>query len=295
MSLIRRLPFAWRDLFIALVLGALVATVAFMLRLGPQQVTAQLPQAIDNILGSVSVPQTPLTAQSAPEDVRTLMLHSHELWRTLYGEATVSWLNSQDEMSSFAEIIQVQQFGRVRMEHGPVGGQPILLWVTNGASTWKVDLIQKTYTHEVVPPSARSLDTYGPPSLPNDMSPVVIMHPLASQIPSYIAENLFPFGTAQSIEHRSLAVLGEDAIAGRAVVILSAESYFEGVLDSTELYWVDATTGIVLKDELYTGAPESGRLVKLIYFDAVIFDEPITGDPFSFQPGSDFTQVPPES
>ncbi len=295
MSVIRRLPISARIAVCGLGLGIVVVATAFVLRLWIAQVEARQPNAIEQILANTPLPMTPVTGQSSPEEVRALMLHSHELWQTVQGQATMGWLTSEEGMAEFTETIQIQQFGKVRLEHGPLNGDPTFFWVSDGDSIWQEDLTQKTYSHGAVPPYLRSLEAYSPPRLPTDFGPVVILHPLTGTMPTLLAEDLFPFGTAQTLDDdKHLAVLGESVVAGRNAVILRAESTFEGALDSTILYWVDATTGMVLKKEIYQGSPDSGQLAQHTYFNAVVFDEPITGNPFTFSPDSDLIQATPE-
>lgn len=275
--------------------GLAIISAALLLRDGLRRASAVPSNALSQIMESAPLPATPLTSRSKPEDVIALMIHSHTLWRTLQAEVLVSWPDAQGAAQTFVETVTVEQYGKVHLEHGPVGGEPTFLWVTNGVDVWQVNLEDQTYTLQAVPASMRSLEAWSPPLLPADPDPsqVVIPHPLEVQIPSLLASKLFPLGTAQAIRDGRLSVLGEDNVAGRKVVLLRVENIREGELDSTELLWVDATTGVILKYEPYVGLPSSGQWFDRVEFLSVVYDEPIPGDPFTFHPAPHFREVSP--
>jgi hypothetical protein len=196
---------------------------------------------------------------------------------------------------TYTEVVAVEQYGNVRLEHGAVGSEATFLWVSNGADVWQVDLEDQTYTLQPVPSSMRSLEAWSPPQMPTDLEPldVVIAHPLEMQMPSLLAHCLFPLGTAQAIRDGRLSVLGEDTVAGRKAVLLEVENVRDGELDTTEWLWVDAVTGLILKHEPYTGSPSSGQWFDRVEFLNVIYDEPIPGERFTFHPAAAFTELSP--
>jgi hypothetical protein len=249
--------------------------------LGPQQTLRNPPNALSQIIDSVPAPTTPLNGSATPEQIIGLMLHSHTTWRTLQGEATISWFNSSNgSFESTSQTIELQQFGKVRIENRPADGEPGSLWVSDGANIWSVDYATDTTGWRQFPVEARSLQTYGPPAIPTEREPIVIFHPVASQMPTMLADYVYPLGFAQGWRQQAFTIVGVQPIAGRQAVKVQFAG--GGILAAKKFYWVDAITGVVLKGQEYAvGQDGIEHLMTEVSFNTITYDVPVPADRFA--------------
>ncbi len=287
-----------RILLLAIV-AMVIGVVGLISKLGPATVTAMQPNAIEQIVNSVPLPEVPLDAGSSTQEVIGLMLHSHTLWRTLQGQGIVRWLRSNNTHDVTIQKITIEQYGKAYLEIASEGRAPSSAWISDGVSIWRIDLAANTYRHAVVPETLRSLAAASPPTVPDfGSAPVVIGHPMAGEIPSMLSEDIFPLGLAQVFGERRVSVEGSDVVAGRDTVVVRVENVSDdGRLIDLFRYWVDAYTGVILKSQMLRPdrAGEGQAVVDEAYFTEIVYDQPISADLFIFRPGPDQIEVEPQN
>lgn len=235
----------WSILDVALIVG-LVVVVAVLAVL-----VLDLNPFGGLVRRQVTLPDSPLTAQSDPQDVLTLMLYSHTTWQTVEIRAVETGRDPNTGQSTEVSIhIQVALPDKARLELGTGDGSLSFLWIGDGKAVLRESPEHAVYTIENIPRQDRAaLRNYFPPS-PEDES-ASDPHPLAILVPTRLAENLFPSGTAQSLLHgRKVAVLGEDEVAGRRTIVIAVQQSSAGLSFKGQTYWVDAETGVILKSQV---------------------------------------------
>ncbi len=275
-----RFPFLIRDGAIGVALGLLSLGGVLLFGAGPQRAAANpaSKNALSQIIDSIPSPATPLTESATPEQVIGLMLHSHTTWQTLQGEAVIQWLNSSSGgFETITQTIELQQFGKTRIESQSELDASSSLWVSDGVSIWDTDHLG---VPRQVPIEARSLDTYGPDDIPADLGSVVILHPVASQMPTMLADYMYPLGLAQAWRQQVLKILGMETVAGRNSLKVQIMPLND---DGTKkIYWIDANTGVVLKGQEYSVDQDGVEtLMTDIFFSAIVYNAPIPASQFT--------------
>jgi hypothetical protein len=282
-------------LTICIVVSTSVIALIGILHFDDLGVFAGQPITIPNLAANAGTPPVRLTATSSPQQVIALMLSSHTRWRTLQAKGTsviVADPRTNTLQTDYREI-EIEQYGKVRAQSGPLDQPPTFIWISDGNTMWAEDLIRGTYTETPVPKSVRSLETYGPPMPPPDGQAFVVRHPLEGIIGSALAEYVFPHGLAQSFSRGELGVVGTDRIAGRDTVVVLWQVRTNGTLGKKHKYWIDARTGVILKSEGYAEIPDWDRWVEQTAVSSIIYDQPISPEVFTFQPASGARRIEP--
>lgn len=293
---IERFGIKRRDLAISAAVGIIIAATIITFRLGAFGVSAGQPVTIPDIAANAPAPLAPLTVKASRQEVIALMLNSHSKWRTIEGKATTLWrADGTSPIQSSETVIQVQQFGKVRVESGPVGAPPTYVWVSDGNMIWEENPQHNTYIERRVPESARSLETYGPPAPPADGKAFVIRYPLDGLIGSVLSEFIYPHGIAQAMGSDKLEIVGADNVAGRdTVVVLRQGIDSKGILYKKHKYWIDARTGAMLKREGYGESTGWDKWVEQTTFTSIVYDRPIPSEKFIFRPSPGAKQLAPD-
>jgi hypothetical protein len=282
-------------LAICIVVSTSIIALIGVLHFDALGVFAGQPITIPNLAANAVMPPVRLTATSNPQQVIALMLNSHTRWRTLQAKGIsmiVADLRTNTLQTDYREI-QIEQYGRVRAQSGPLDQPPTFTWISDGNIMWAEDLIRGTYTEEPVPESVRSLETYGPPMPPPDGQAFVVRHPLDGIIGSALAEYVFPHGLAQSFSRGELDVVGTDRVAERDTVVVLWQVRKNGALGKKHKYWIDARTGVILKGEGYAEIPGWDRWVEQTVVGNIIYDQPISPEAFTFQPAPGAKRIEP--
>ncbi len=280
------IPFKRWALAFCIVMSTSIVALIGVLHFDALGVFAGEPITIPNLAANAGTPPVRLTAASSPQHVIALMLNSHTRWRTLQAKAVsvmVADLRTNTLQTDYREI-QIEQYGKVRAQSGPLDQLPTFIWISDGNIMWAEDLIRGTYTEDPMPDSVRSLETYGSPMPPPEGQTFVVSHPLEGIIGSALAAYVFPHGLAQSFGRGELEVVGTDRIAERDAVVVLWQVQRNGILAKKHKYWIDARTGVILKSEIYAEIPGWDRWVEQTVVDNIIYDQPISPEAFTFQP-----------
>lgn len=247
------------------------------------------------------VQTTQLTATDTSDEAFTelinLMLNSHNRWRTLKGEATFTTYEPQGKASVASVTIQVEQFGRVRVETINQDTGRHFLRISGDAGIFDVDLTHLTYTP--IPMSITMLEK-DLERLPTTLSevnantfegiPIVIAHPAADFLSSPLGSLIYPTGRAQrGGEYTSI---GQGEILGRPTWVVNWQRRNnEGQLTLKEQYWVDMETGVILRSEQYYTGRNDEALSEVIEFTNIVFDESLDPALFTFTPAENMREV----
>ncbi len=286
-----------RDLVIGVAVGITLAITIVVFRLGALGVSADQPVTIPAIAANAPAPLAPLTVKSSRQEVIGLMLNSHTKWHTLEGKAITLLRDGEtDPTQSLETEIQIQQFGKVRVQSGPGGLSPTYVWVSDGNMIWEENLERRTYVERRVPEFARSLENYGPLAPPPDGKAFVVRHPLDGLIGSVLSEHIYPHGLAQAMKSDKLDIVGTDIVAGRDTVVLLRQGIdSKGALFKKHKYWIDAKTGVMLKQEGYAETTGWDKWVQQTVFTNITYDRPIPSEKFTFLPAPGVRRVTPET
>ena len=199
----------------------------------------------------------PLTLDSTSEEIRQRILYSYQNWQTLWVEAQVDESNGSITSNQRVQV-WVDQPAQARLLSGPVEGAPAFLWISDG---------EKTRTGEEV----RIDPNYVPPL---GESNTVYPHPMTGIMPNPLSQLLFPSGLAQrGGEYRPIRV---ESLAGREALVVEWRRP-DGTL--TDRFWVDTTTGVILRDQNY-GKESDGGLTSDLTLTAIEYDLEFPSDTF---------------
>jgi outer membrane lipoprotein-sorting protein len=225
--------------------------------------------------------QPPIIQNAEVEYVFNFMLHSHEHWKTIQGEATVVWytpLNVQTQTYSTKFAFQLPGKAMVTLTEAPSFIEKSA-WISDGEFTYEINLEQKTYSQNKL--LAFVYDTSLIPNSLSEASDIYMYHhPFALLTPSLVAEQIFPHWFAQGSADATYELIGEEKILGRDTWVME-----ETIRSSHITAWVDQETGVILK---YI-AEKDGTLWEDFKMNSVLFDAEIPEETFAL-PG-DLTQV----
>lgn len=281
-----------KELIVGIGMGVILATIFITLQFNQHTVNAGQSMSIPEIVQDASLPKTPLTVESSPDDTIALMLNSHTQWQTIEASAITTFNDTAWETN-----IQLEQYGKGRGNYGPAGLEPEFSWLSDGNTLWKVDLTEKVYEEYTLPEDVKSLESYGPTSLPADEAGAfIIRHPLDGTFPSMLSSFFFPHGLAQSFNQQQIDVLGLDKIAGRdTIVILTQVFDNEGKLVKKHKYWIDTSTGVILQSQIYTEATGWDKWSEQTTVTKIVYHIQFSDNTFQFAPAQDWHNVSSDS
>jgi hypothetical protein len=160
---------------------------------------------------------------------------------------------------------------------------------------WEESLERRTYVERRVPEFARSLENYEPPMPPPDGKAFVVHYPLDGLIGSVLSELIYPHGLAQAMNPDKVDIVEADVVAGRDTIVLLRQAIdSKGALFKKHKYWIDAKTGVMLKQEGYAETTGWNKWVQQTAFINIAYDRPIPSEKFTFLPAPGVKQVTPE-
>ncbi|NPA31853.1 MAG: hypothetical protein GXO37_07640 [Chloroflexi bacterium] len=204
---------------------------------------------------------------AATRAVLERMLDGWTRWNSVAGEAVVLFIDEDGQQQGFRERFIVQKPFLARFEVLDLDAQAIQgVWMTDGVTTYffrpgqgyqEGDLPQHLDEKE-----ARLPQTWA--ELPRDEE---VQHPFQAEIPSPIAQFLFPLPFVRKAPGVEYRLEEESTLLDRPVWVLTIEDPQNQV---EERLWVDQETGVVLRYvQLVRGQPR-------VRFDMLMFvvDEP---------------------
>lgn len=277
-----------KELIIGIGVGIILTTIFLAFQLNNQTVNAGVGMTIPEIAQDASLPKIPLTVESSLDNIVSLMLNSHTQWQTIEANAVTTFNDASWEMN-----IQLEQYGKGRGDYGPAGLEPEFSWISDGTTLWKINLIDKAFEEYVLPDDVKSLESFGPTSLPTDAAEsFIIRYPLDGVFPSQLSSFFFPHGLAQFFSQQQVDVLGSDRIAGRDAVIVELQVFdHEGKLVKKHKYWIDTSTGIILQSQIYTEATGWDKWSEQTTVTEIVYDNRFSEDAFEFLPAPDWHNV----
>ena len=210
----------------------------------------------------------PVAAVSSGEDVRQLMLFSHQRWHSLWVDGVINSY-AGDGSTILVQSTRVQvwiiQPAQVRILSGPEGGAPETTWVSDG----------KYYSDSNGP--AQPMPDYSQTNFtpPITFSDTIYTHPLDGMFGTPFSAMIFPTGIAQ--RQGSYDIVGEEILVGRRTVIIEWSRGTGVVIDRL---WVDAQTGVVLR-WLNFSKPGGQAISSEMYVNAILIDPSLPEQAFS--------------
>ncbi len=259
-----------------------IVVVALLFNLRPQGVNAS-----SRMKSLSALPDTPLTAQSDPQDVLMLMLHSHSTWDTVSLSAVEMTRNLEDgNIAESVTHMQIKQPDKAFLTR-TLGGQKYV-WRTDGNTIFTELDDLNVYTTQVVPNEVKeSFQNYVVPLI-DSSEPAIYPHPFGVGIPTGLNDQIYPTGIAQNMfQNAEVAILGKETIVNRAAIVISRTHVFEdGTIAKKHTYWVDAETGVILKYQVCV--PENENLlyqygcnwIIQTVITQILFDKPMTDSMF---------------
>jgi len=206
--------------------------------------------------------------------VLELMLTSWQRWQSLAGEAVVLFTDEQGQTQGFRERFILQRPYQARFEVLDYQGTAVqMVWMTDGERVYVLQPATRAYQEGRLP---RLADREA--ALPRAWGQVAegqtYRHPLQAQIPSPVAEFLFPLPFVRREPGRTYALEGTARLLGRDVWVLTAREPDRAL----ERFWVDQATGVVLR---YVRWEHDKPVIR---FDVVQFEVDTPWDKTFFQP-----------
>jgi Tol biopolymer transport system component len=185
------------------------------------------------------------------------MILSHLFWNTVWMDASVTSYGDdgttpiqQDHQQIWVDSENYQ----FRVIGGSQEGDPTFLQVSDGNLVVYFDATTAQQETQELPPSVK--DPFTPPI---DQSDTVYPYPLAMSMFTPLSDLVFPTGLAQNTSE--LVVIGEDAIAGRDVIVVDR---LVGEGFRLTRMWVDSLTGMILKRQDFSKADSDKVSTELV-------------------------------
>ena len=183
-------------------------------------------------------------ARTAPSvnDIRALMLTSHEKWSTLSGETLTTWRPQNGEAQ---EVINLFWISHNQARFEMPNSETVLIVNESGVFESYDGGRSFSETHHQ---DTEAMLAMLPGSLAEIEQDTVYRHPLAMWVASPVIDYIFPTGLAQRSEYE---FGGKESVIGRETWVLTFYGSDNG---ETRLplakYWVDKELGITLKAEV---------------------------------------------
>ncbi len=254
------------------------------------QVSPQTPLPSEMLASPMPTLTAPLAAAinlSSGEDLRQLMLFSHQRWHSMWIDGIINYYTgdgSTTPIQSTRVQVWIIQPSQVRTLTGPNSGAPETIWTSDG----------KYYSENnssAQPMPDFSSSTFSPPT---GFSDTIYPHPLDGMIGTPFSAMIFPTGLAQRAGFYH--IVGEENLIGRRAVV-TEWGREEGVL--VDRFWVDAQTGVILR-WLNFSKPGGQAVNSEMYVTSILIDPSLPEQAFSlsnikpaaFANGS--TDIPPQ-
>ena len=199
---------------------------------------------------------------AATRAVLTRMLDGWTRWNSVAGEAVVLFIDEDGQKQGFRERFIVQKPFLARFEVLDLDAQAIQgVWMTDGREVYIFrpgrGLQQTSLPENLADWEARLPQTWA--ELPRGEE---VQHPFQAEIPSPIAQFLFPLPFVRKAPGVAYRLEAESALLDRPVWVLTIEDPQNQV---EERLWVDQETGVVLRYvQLVRGQPR-------VRFDMLMF------------------------
>lgn len=285
-----------KDILIGVMLGVLLGAVLAALGYAPASTQAGQPFTVQDIAAANGTVSVPLTTKSSPADVLALMRQSYQNWQTFDGVATTIFRDEQTGKEILSmDRVQVEQFGKIRVETGSADASPSRIFVSTGTTIFEEDLSRGIYTEYPVPADLQSLEKWGPPAAPGGTDRFVVPHPMEGLIPSVVGGYIYPIGLGQSMRPEEVTVVGEDTVAARKTVAILWQVQDAGTIYKKHRYWIDAQTGLILKVELYGNSKSDWDFMAAqTTFVSAQYDQPVKAQTFVFTPAEKVQRIAQE-
>jgi hypothetical protein len=232
----------------------------------------QLTPLPDEMLASpmptLTTPPAAAVALSSGEDVRKLMLFSHQRWHSLWADGVHNYYAGDGSITPVQSTriqVWIIQPAQVRMLSGPNGGSPETMWVSDG----------KYYTENNSPAQPFPDFSQSIFSPPVTFSDTIYPHPLDGMIGTPFSVMLLPAGLAQRAGFYN--IVGEEVTVGRRAVIIEWGRE-EGVV--VDRFWIDAQTGVILH-WLNFSKPGGRAVYSEMYVTSLLIDPNLPKQAFS--------------
>jgi hypothetical protein len=217
---------------------------------------------------TLTAPPVSAVALSKGEDIRRLMLFSHQRWQSLWVDGTHNYYagdGSVTPVQSNRIQVWIIQPAQVRMLSGPEGGVPETMWVSDG-NYYR----ENNNSAQLLPDFSQS-----PFSPPVTFSDTIYPHPLDGMIGTPFGAMLFPAGLAQRAGFYN--IVGEETIVGRRAVTVEWGRE-EGVI--VDRFWIDTQTGIILR-WLNFSKPGGQAIYSEMYVNSILINPNLPEQAFS--------------
>jgi hypothetical protein len=217
---------------------------------------------------TLTAPPVAAPVLSNGEDVRQLMLFSHQRWNSLWVDGVHNQYTGDGSLNAIQSTriqLWIVQPSQVRMLSGSNGGMPETMWISDG----------NFYAENDNPAQSMpdfSQTTFSPPITFSD---TVYTHPLDGMIGTPFTAMVFPNGLAQ--RPGSYNIVGDETLVGRRTVIMEW-SREEGVL--IDRFWIDAQTGVILR-WLNFSKPGGQAISSEMYVTSILIDPNLPEQAFS--------------
>lgn len=193
---------------------------------------------------------------------------SHTHWQTIQGSAMIVWTGPSGDEQEYRQEFAISQPASARfLSTQSAVAPPFDLWLSDGNDIYEADTASQTYKTRPLPAFAFDLSVLDAPTDGPDR--VAAIHPFSMQIPSPIAQYVYPHWFAQQVLPQGrYSVEGVDEWLNRPVWLVKYES-----TDVSSLAWIDQQTGVILRYE-------SQGIVDF-RMTTVLFDAPIEAKLFS--------------
>ena len=208
--------------------------------------------APQNQPGALVEPATP-TPVMPPElkgdlEIQQLMLTSHTRWHTLHIIYTMTQYpppGASTETEQQNVQAWIEQPARFKVVISTPKGGPQSSVICDGKT-----IVDSSGQQQSLPPSA--LEPFNPPDTPSD---TVYTHPLAGLLGTPASDLIFPAGLAQ--RGGQYKQTGQEAVAERQAYVVEWSREPGKLIDRL---WVDAQTGIILRQQNYGKANATSPL-----------------------------------
>jgi outer membrane lipoprotein-sorting protein len=232
----------------------------------------------------------PARASVTTDEIISILLNSHNTWKTMNGEATTVW-HVEGKTQTWISKVKIEQPLNVRLEVSQSVNSPSILWISGPTGIYIENHSLGVYTEMPLPAFAKNLSLL--PSRISDISRGrIYRHPVAMLMPSPIADLIYPTGFAQRGGEYNL--IGEEEVDGRHTWILDWQfKDSSGLITMKARYWIDNQTGLILKAITF-GGEKLDEVFEETMFNKISFDTPLPNSAFSANPSSGLKKVSAE-
>lgn len=265
-----------QGVFLGTIVGLMLLSVAKPVLAGVNNQTLSVPL----------FPTTALTLNSSADDILAVMLESDKQWDSLVATYSVAIKNPETLSITIQENQRFWLANKGEWARVEVDGEQPTVFVRNAALIKQENRKKRIYLQSQIPGTAR-YDGFNPRSLISNGSGAVYLHPYGKTLPTNYYDFLYPTAIAQSLiqnkDIETLQIIGEEEVAGRKTVVIAR-------MPKNHLYWVDATTGVILKAEYLD---ENSNWLFKFEAQSIDFDAQIPSSIFQLLPSNTSKLVTP--